>query len=184
MLQKQIDNKLKKIYEKYKEDKEDLTGWSFERKLKEEADSNEDLFDYFCCRVMKIAYNMGEIPLLFLSDLILYPHFEERHIIHPSEMELKNKTLLEFLPKIFFKRGIKTKVLEAIGFNKTIKAYYSYLLCIQEEFDGKSYLEEKEISKFSNWESASNELANILREELGQKFGEEFGNRPRIFKFK
>lgn len=182
-LQEQIDERLMEIYKEFKDDRGDLTGWSLNQKLKEEAKNNEGLFDYFNYRIQKIAYENNEIISCILFNFLLYPFFEEEYILNPSKIKSEDKDFIEFLPRVFFKKGIKTKVLEALGLNKTLKAYYYYLLCIEKEIGEKNYLKNEEISKFSNWESASNGISNILRSELKEKFGEEFEKRHRIFKF-
>lgn len=170
-LQKQIDEKLKKLYKKFKGDNEDLTGWSFTEDLKKEANFNDELLGYFYYRIVKLSYDTKEIPLLFLKNFILFPFFKEKYLSYPSNINIKNKEIIEIFPKIFFKKGIKTKVLESLDLNKTITAYYYYLICLEKEINEKNYLTEEQINNFSNWENASNEIIKVLDEELNKKFG-------------
>ena len=58
---KEIDKKLEKIYEKYKKDKRDITGWDFLNNLKKEAYLHEFLTSFFIYRIFEIISKKGEI---------------------------------------------------------------------------------------------------------------------------
>ena len=176
-LYKQIDKRLKEIYEEFKEDRGDLTGWGLIQKLKEEADFDEELINFFIYRIYKLSYKKKEIINIFslLAELLSYPHNEEERI----RVGGKNRNEeIEFSPKLFFKKGIKTKVLETLELDKTLKVYYHYLICREEELVEKQYLNKDQIKKCRYWDSAIEEILSIFKAEWKKKYS----NPSRIIK--
>lgn len=175
-IRENIDSRLEEIYKEFKQDKEDLTAWSVEKKIKKEADFEEVLIEYLIYRLMRIAFNQKEIIVPLLQKFLIYNYFEEK-------ISFKNESdSIEIFPKVYLIKGIKTKIFERIGFKKTLNAYYNYLLCNEEEINEKNYLSENQINQFCNWEKASEKIIAIFKEELEEKFGKNFHERPRIIK--
>ena len=168
-LYKQIDKSLKKIYEEFKKDKSDLTGWGLMKRLKKEANFEEELINFFIYRIYKLSYKKREIINVFsyLAELISYPYNEEEWI----RVKGKNPDEeIEFSPKLFFKKGIKTKILEALELDKTLKAYYHYLICREEELNEKKHLNKNQIKKCRYWDSAIGEILDIFKDEWKKKY--------------
>ena len=176
-IQKHIDKKLEEIYEEFKKDTGDKTGWSLNQKLKKEAVFNEELINYFFYRIMKISYEDKKIISFLLSEFLSYPYNEEKWILSG---EAKSENEIEIFPKIIFKKGIKTKVLESLGLDETLKTFYYHLVSKEEEINDFRYLTKEQAEKYRYWDFAIKEVLEVFSKEMKEKFP----NSSRIIEIK
>lgn len=178
-IKEQVDEKLERIYEEFKEDGGDLTGWTLLQNLKKESNSEEGLLEYFIYTLFKIAYKKREVINVFnlLTNFISYPYHKESYLNYPGK---KNSSVKEIFPKLFFKRDILTKILELLQLKETLTAFYYSLIVKEEEINEKNYLSKKQISEFRGFEISQTRVLDIFRNEYKKN---RLNKRPKIIKF-
>ena len=183
ILKKEIEKRLLQIYEEFKEDEEDLTAWTFERKLHLEANGDESLIRYFKYLIVIIAFEFNEIITPFLSEFLTYPAFDEHYCPTCSNYPEGYNPY----PEVYFEKGIKTKLLEKLDLNLTLKEYYKYLTYISEELNHTNYLSNEDIEIYSNFDKAMDKILDTFWIEMKKKcpkyFNENLNNDHRIIKF-
>lgn len=179
---KEINEKLEKIYNDFKKDKDDLTGWTFKQILRQESGYGDLLRGGFIEIIFTIAYKESEIPLPLLSGLVYYGCISNQE---PDESPEEEVERISFFQGFSCNKTIIVKVLEKLNLKKTLNDFFTFLLCREEEVNLKMHLSDKQIERFNQIDSkAINEILKTLNNELNEKFGEEFEKKPRIFKFK
>jgi len=180
-LQIYINEKLEKIYEKFREDKGDKTGWSLIQSLKQEANYEEGLIQYFIYSIFKIAYQKGEIINIFslITELISYPYHKESYLDYPSHSKNK-RDVKEVFPRLFMKEDVLIKVLGLLQLKETQRVIHYYFIIKNEEIDEENYLSKKQISEFKKEGIDETRVLDVFREEYKQK---KLDKKPKIIRF-
>lgn len=179
-IQEKIDRRLKKIYEEFRKDTGDKTGWSLMQKLKKEAGSEEGLIQCFIYEIFKVAYKKGEVINIFnlLANLIIYPYHKESYLDYPSPYHKegyldyplkKDKNIKEVFPRLFLEKGVLSNILESLQLEETQKAFYYYLIVKDEEINEKDYLSEEQISEFKKESIYETRVLDIFSKEYKNK---------------
>jgi hypothetical protein len=182
-ISQQIDKRLEEIYEKFRKDAKDLTGWDLTQELKKESEGNNFLSSYLNYRIFEIAWTKKEIITAFnlLKNLIISPWREDQILIEVGE----DKTgLEEIFEGIYLKKGISLKVLDKLKLKETKNFLINFLMLKNNEINPKIYLGEKMIQQYkeNGEESFFSKLIKIFEEEYSSIFGENLKKIPKIIK--
>ncbi len=147
-----INIRIEKIYEEFKKDAEDKTGWSLMQKLRKESGQDNRLKGFLLYQLYKISYEQNETIPLLLQDFIGYVMSskdpDEKEVVRVgSKLDLKNA--VEIFPGIACRRDLLINLLEKLKLDKTLKTYCTFSLMKEEELRHSNYFSESQMKKFN-----------------------------------
>ncbi len=143
----QINNKLGEIYDEFKKDKQDLTGWSLMQKIKEEANFEESLENLLTYKLFEIALSKKEIINIpnLIKLLIASKNKKEKVSI---EIEGETKDYQELYRGVYLKKGALTQILETLRLTETLDFFIKFVILDDEEINPNYYVGEKLIKEY------------------------------------
>ena len=180
-LYKRINKRLEEIYDEFKKDKLDLTGWSLMQKIKEEANFEESLENFLIYRLFEIALNKKEIINIpnLIKLLIVSKNKKEKISI---EIEGETKDYQELYRGVYLKKGALTQILKNLKLVETLDFFIKFIILEDEKINPKYYVGEKLTEKYSkDKKEFINYIINTFEKEYGRKKLKEKG---RILKMK
>jgi len=184
---KEINEKLEKIYNDFKKDEKDLTGWDLCETIHKESGYD---YGFLMAKMFKELYKLNfknkEIIISSrpLKEFIKLNgvYFDEEYLLGTKESPEELKNIILYNPKNKIKRGIMINVLEKIGLGKTLKVFCEYIILMEEEINFERKISRKKLGEFKSFKNPYELVLKTFQEEIGEK--DFHKNQKRIFKFK